>query len=308
MDKAKVLIIGSSGFLGQRLCETLAGDGHDLVRVGRRPPSSRLISGPYFQIDVTQREGLETLLDRIPEVQLVIYLAAATPYSPETRDDLTSLLKTNIIGPCYLLEWLDRAGQHLEGICFASSVDVYGPVTKSPVDEHCLTRPVTNYGITKLAGELLFSDYCAKRDMPMAVLRFTQIYGPADNSPKLVTAMMRDVADGKRPTIYGDGSDLRDLLFIDDAVASIKRFVETRQSGTFNVATGQSFSVLQIASQIMKQFAIDEPPRFLARQKDKVDFVFDTSRLNNDFGFRTTFDLEKGLQKTAQWLKHEHGV
>lgn len=305
MPRTKILIIGSTGFLGQRLSETLSRDGYDLMTVGRRPSASRSVLDLHFQVDVTDRESIEALLDWLSEVQIVIYLASATPYSTSTRDDLTPLLKANIIGPCYFLDLLNRAGKQIEGICFASSVDVYGPITKLPIDETSPTRPATNYGLSKLAGELLFSDYGAKHGIDMAMLRFTQIYGPADNSPKLVPSIIRNIVDGKPPGIFGDGSDMRDLLFIDDAVAAIRHFVETRKSGTFNVATGRSFSISQIVSLIMKQFGIEGPPGLLPRQKDKSDFVFDTSRLNQDFGFRTTADLEKGLQTTAQWFKHE---
>ena len=299
----RIMIVGSTGFVGKRLTERLLEEGHSPVLVGKEEAFSGSGSGSYYQIDITQRGSVAKLNDCISDIDTVIYLAASLPYSTKIKDDLASAVKVNIDGANNFIELMEKAGPRVKKVCYASTADVYGQAERLPIEEKDAVSPVSNYAVTKRAGEILFSDYCSRHSLSLATLRFSQIYGPGDNSPKLIPSTIRTILKGKMPEIYGDGSDLRDMLFIDDAAAAVKHWLAGEKSGIYNVATGRSSSVLEIVQEILRQFNIKQPPALCPRRRKKADFVFNTDRLNKDFGFEASFNLERGLRKTIQWCQ-----
>jgi len=133
----------------------------------------------------------------------------------------------------------------LRYICYLSSIGVYAdPPVYSPIDEDHPTAPTNTYGVTKLAAEQYVRVYGLRTGIPVTVLRLCGVYGPGDYNPLLlpkraVQSFIRRVADGLPPTVYGDGLERRDHVYIDDVVQAIKLALQRRVDGVFNIATGQ---------------------------------------------------------------------
>jgi nucleoside-diphosphate-sugar epimerase len=135
-------------------------------------------------------------------------------------------------------------------IIFFSSVDVYGLVPpNTKVSENLPAAPTNYYGISKLASELLLKNACSKHNVPLLIMRLSGAYGADDEAGSTIGKMIASARKGEI-TIFGDGKDLRDFVYIEDISRLIKEAVARKISGTFNIATGISHTITGIAETI----------------------------------------------------------
>jgi len=299
------LVTGSTGFLGQALVARLKADGH-ITRVARSVPDS---SGTFVacNLDAT----VESWRAAAEGCAGVFHLAWATVPSTANADPLADL-ETNVTGTVRLLEAL----RHLPNIpiTFASSGGtVYGEAEALPLAEHHPLRPMTAYGASKAAAEHYALFYRRLWGVDARVVRLSNPFGPGqDISGQLGAASIfaaRALA-GERIEIWGDGSVIRDYIYVDDAISGLlatmlappDRF--DALDPVVNIGSGRGVSLRELISLLMQ--ILDKPIEVAykpARDFDVRTNVLDITRARSLLGWSPKISLEEGLSRHITYLK-----
>ncbi len=142
---------------------------------------------------------------------------------------------------------------------------------------------------------------CKKRGITLTILRFTQIYGPREPLIKAIPLFIREIAHNHAPTIFGDGSEKRDYLFVSDAALSVVNTIDKKVSGIFNIASGESVTLKETLDMLIAISGKEIIPNYEERKKLKIDIVFDTSKAQTELGFYPQISLNDGLQQSYDW-------
>ncbi|MBW6464611.1 MAG: NAD-dependent epimerase/dehydratase family protein, partial [Firmicutes bacterium] len=209
----------------------------------------------------------------------------------------------NVLGTQRLLEWARRV--KLQRFVYASSSSVYGNSDKLPMNEADLPKPMSPYGVTKLAAEHLCNLYHQNFNVPSVSLRYFTVYGPGQRPDMAFNRFIRAILAGEELVIYGNGEQTRDFTFIDDIVnanlaAAASRGVCGR---VYNIGGGSRISVngvLEILGHLSgKKVKVRHEP---VQAGDPPHTYADTARARGELGFMPQGSLEEGLQKMIEWF------
>jgi UDP-glucose 4-epimerase len=289
----RILVTGGAGFIGSQVVRDLRARGDEVVVVDRHPhPDAELVSiaGDIADPDVVA-EALA------PGTDAVVHLAAMTSVL-ESKKDPEGVFRTNVVGTSNLLERARNLGT--ERFVFISSNAVVGDVGTATMDESALLRPLTPYGGTKAAGEMMMSYYGASYDMVAVTLRYTNIYGVGmQRKDSVVARLMRAALAGTSIPIYGDGEQVRDYLYVADASAAVLLALGLERPELFIVGYGASVSMNEIHRMAVEVTGIDIPAEQIpARPGEMPAVIVDTSRARAA-GFEPRYDLRRGM--AAAW-------
>lgn len=295
----RVLAVGGNGFIGWHLVAALRARGHDVIVAGRRPqPIRPLMDGvPYVSADIGDKDRLTRLLEG---VDAVAHLASATV--PATGDkDPASDITRNLLGTLSLVEAMGIAG--VQRLLFLSSGGtVYGPPQAIPVDESHPLVPTCSYGIVKLAIERYLDVFAATRGLRPVVIRASNPYGPLQGNlgvQGIIGTFLQCIREGRPIEIWGDGSVVRDYIFVADLAQLCVLALESDMVGTYNAGSGVGTAVRDLASLVIAttgaQAEIVHRP---GRKLDVPVSVLDPTRARRDFGWRAETALGEGLALT----------
>jgi CDP-glucose 4,6-dehydratase len=311
----RVLVTGATGIVGSALVRELTDSGADVVAVVRDEPagSPLLASGALSQINVVRGsvENLRLVQRTMAEyeIEIAFHLAAQTQVPTADRDPFGTL-EANIRGTYVLLEAI-RVVAPSTPIVIASSDKAYGDSGSLPYLE---AHPLMGRGIydaSKSAADLVSSAYAATFDMPLAIARCGNIYGPGDlNWQRLVPSVIRALLTGERPVIRSDGNPRRDYLHVRDAVEGYLLLAESLLEGrfngeAFNFGHGEPVSVLTIVQRL--QTIIGRPdlhPQILGEAAGEIrDQYLDASKARDKLGWEPKVSLDDGLASTVAWYR-----
>src|SRR2546427_4403199 len=224
-DPTRVVVTGAAGFIGSHLCERLLGDGHEVIGIDS--------FSDYYERD-SKEQNLETLrrdgrfaleeLDLVAAdlskplrgAKVVFHLAGQPGVRPSWGGHFDRYVQDNIVATQRLLEALREVA--VERLVFASSSSVYGDAEMFPTKETALPRPVSPYGMTKLAAEHLTFVYLRNFGIPATSLRYFTVYGPRQRPDMAFVRFMDALVEGHEIEIFGDGEQTREFTFVSDAV------------------------------------------------------------------------------------------
>jgi UDP-glucose 4-epimerase len=191
----------------------------------------------------------------------------------------------------------------------ASTNAVVGDVGTAMITEHLPLRPLTPYGATKAACEMLLSGYAGAYGMATCALRFSNVYGPGmAHKDSFVPRLMRTALAGSTVQIYGDGTQRRDLVHIDDVVRGVLLCWETRYSGSVIIGSGLSVSVLELVEAVRRATGRSLRTEHVAAQQGEMPaVVLDLSHSADVIGYRPAVDLADGLASTWRYFRDEVG-
>lgn len=296
----RVAVIGA-GFIGTHVAAGLLEAGAEVTVVNRSPLDGRkqelLRAARMAIVDASARELVRP---HLVDVDHVIYCASGLMPADSNLDPVadTQLSLPPLLNVLALLR--ERPGV---GITYLSSGGtVYGAPHAEEIDEGHPTDPITSYGIMKLAGEKYALMHSRLYGVPVRILRCANVFGehqPATRSQGVIAVFLDRIARGEPIPLYGDGSIVRDFVYVGDVVALIMRTMATREgSVTLNVGTGEGASlarIVELIERVSGRTALIE--RRADRGYDVSRVVLDIALARGEFGFRP-LPLEDGLRRT----------
>ncbi|HEY9333550.1 MAG TPA: NAD-dependent epimerase/dehydratase family protein [Kribbella sp.] len=299
MDE-RVLVTGASGFIGRAVVGALRGRGVAVTAVDREPPDASWDGGVHVVTgDLAEQETCVAAFETRPTS--VVHLAALTSVLRSVDAPMQTFAQ-NVTITQVLLE-LSR-GSGVEAFVLASTNAVVGNVGTSVINVDLPLRPLTPYGATKAACEMLLSAYSGSYGMATAALRFTNVYGPGmSHKDSFVPRMMRAALSGTGVKVYGDGQQRRDLVFIDDVVSGVLRALDTRYDGRAIIGSGRSVSVLEMIDTVRAVTGQPVPAEHIEAPAGEMPAV--VVDVTNDLGYEPTVSLEDGLARTWRYFEKQ---
>ena len=307
----RALVTGGAGFVGSHLVDLLVDRRWEVLVV------DDLSSGVLENLAGARHRGKVTVhvtSIRTPELaevaeryrpEVVFHLAAQVKVPVSVADPVRDA-EINVLGTLNVLESARRSGARK--VVFASSGGaVYGPRTPLPAKERASRVPPTPYGISKKIVEDYFRWYADNHNIEYLLLAPGNIYGPRQDAGAeggVVAVFIEQMLAGNRPTIYGDGSQTRDFVYVADVVDAFVRGADAGNGVFLNVASGVETSVVQLYEQIAAAVGYPVPPDFAApRAGDVPRSVLDPGRARTVLGWEPWTPLAEGLGLTVEWFR-----
>jgi UDP-glucose 4-epimerase len=316
------LITGGCGFIGtsliKRILESnpaanirildslLVGSREDLSEVCsyKELPANYLGVAPNkIELVVGDIRDENVCLSAAKGVEAIIHLAANTGVLPSVQDPKLDCI-TNVLGTLNLLEAARHNG--VKKFIFASSGAPIGEC-EPPIHEEMAPHPVSPYGASKLAGEGYCSAYCRSYSIETICLRFGNVYGPrSKHKSSVVAKFIKRAIGGEKCEVYGDGSQTRDFIFIDDLISALVKAVESSCAGeVFQIASSKERSINEVVAGIKKKLegvGVDMKVVEGEVQKGEVSRNFsDTRKAEKLLGWKSEMDFDIGLEKTIEY-------
>lgn len=293
----KILVTGGSGFIGSHVVEHYQDKGDVIVLDNLRTGYRRNLTDLKCQFVEGSILDSELLNRIMPGVDFVIHLAALVSV-PESMSKPMEAVDLNVRG---LLNVLGSAEKHgVKKLAFASSAAIYGENPAHPKVETLMPDPRSPYAITKLDGEYYCSLMNRENRLQTACLRFFNVFGPRQDPGSAYAAaipiFLQRAKEGKPITIFGDGGQTRDFIYVKDIVGALAFALENQNvQGVYNAGYGQSISIRGIAEQILRLTNSNSAIEFLPeRPGDIRHSMSDPSKLLST-GWQPTFDVASGL-------------
>jgi len=283
----RVLVTGGAGFVGRHVVRALQAVGAEVSAVDRSPhPDVPTVLGDLRDGDVRERAVVHGL-------DAVVHLAAITSVlgSVEAPEETTEL---NVVATAGLLELCRTRG--VGAFALASTNAVVGDVGTGVITEDLALRPLTPYGATKAAGEMLLSGYAGAFGLRTPAVRLTNVYGPGMRAKdSFVPRLMRAAAEGRGVVVYGDGEQRRDLVHVHDAARAIAQAALGWPSGPVIVGGARSYTVNEMVAAAREATGAEIPVEHQpARPGEMPAVVVDVARARS-LGYEPTTSLAEGM-------------
>ena len=318
---AKVVVTGVAGFIGSTLADRLLEDGHEVVgvdsfenyypRTMKVANLARAVGNPRFTLaegnllDLAAHDGGQgcapLLRQEIGEADTIYHLAAQAGVRASWGRSFRTYTDNNVLATQLLLEECRPAGVHR--FVYASSSSVYGDSPQLPLREDGPCRPLSPYGVTKLAGEQLCDLYLRNFDVPAVSLRFFTVYGPRQRPDMGFHRFIRALLAGEEIPIYGDGEQTRDFTYVDDIVDGLVAATQASAGLVINLGGGSRVSLNDALRTLERATGMPVKRRMQAQEAGDVRHTWaDVSRAHETLGFTPKITLEAGLRREFEWF------
>lgn len=306
----KIILLGAAGFIGTNLVLYLANNPNNIITVVDKDRSyfKILESKNIHNIRFLESDfSLRTDFGKMIEGQDVVYHLVSTTVPTLSNKSIPDELSANVVMTSLLLEACVKNG--ISKIVFLSSGGtVYGKVSKCPLNEEAPTNPITSYGLQKITIEKLLYLYFYMYGLDYRVIRLSNPYGPYQRPNGVlgaVTTFTYKALTNEEVVVYGDGSVVRDFIYIDDVINGIISIVNGDSVyKTFNLGCGYGTSINEVLSTI--ELVLNKKINIRYTEKRQVDVpinYLDVSRYETEFGRFEPISLETGIKKTAEFMK-----
>ncbi|MDQ4098006.1 MAG: GDP-mannose 4,6-dehydratase [Actinomycetota bacterium] len=309
----RTLVTGGAGFIGSTLVDRLLAEGHAVDVVDDLSSGSlahlaeaRANSDHEFsfhRLDIRSDAVVELVAHRQPEV--VFHLAAQADVRVSV-DRPAFDADVNIIGLLKVLEGARRAGTR-KVVFAASGGTLYGETDKLPLRESAEQRPVSPYGVSKKAGIDYLNAYRDLHGIECTHLALANVYGPRQDphgEAGVVAIFAGLLLAGEQCTIFGDGEQTRDFVYVDDVVDAFSRAATRGDGLLINIGTGTETSVNQLYSVMATLAGVDAPPRYAAARPGELRrSALDPGRASLRLGWKPWTSLEEGTSAVLRWFR-----
>jgi UDP-glucose 4-epimerase len=311
---ATFLVTGAAGFIGSHLCDRLLAEGKRVVGVDdlSRGRIANLVEArsyggrfTFYTMDV-RAEGVRTILER-HQPEVVMHLAAQGSVARSIREPLLDA-SANVMGLLNLMEGAAAAG--VRKVVFASSgTSIYGEQRRIPIKETARkgSRPTSPFGVSKKVAEDYLAFYSRYRGVDFTALALANVYGPRqdpEGETGVVAVFAGRMLRGQPPTVFGDGNQTRDYVFIDDAVHGLALAADGASGQLLNVGTGLETSVNLVYRLLAEITGFAEPPAHGPLPSgDILRSALDNELAAAELGWKPWTHLEDGLRETVAYLK-----
>lgn len=316
------LITGGCGFIGTSLIKKILESNPnanirilDNLLVGSKEDLAEVCSYKELSLNSISSapRGIELVIEDVRDeeaclsvakgIEVIVHLAANTGVLPSVENPRLDCV-TNVLGVLNMLE--SARHNSVRKFIFASSGAPVGEC-KPPIHEELAPHPVSPYGASKLAGEGYCSAYYRSFSIDTICLRFGNVYGPrSKHKSSVVAKFIKRAISGEDCEVYGDGSQTRDFIFIDDLTGALIKSVESSCAGeVFQIASSKERSINEVVAGIkkkLKEFGVDMKVVEGEAQKGEVSRNFsDTRKAEKLLGWKPKMDFDLGLEKTIEY-------
>ena len=303
----RILVTGGAGFIASHIVDRYIELGHTVSVVDDLSTGSREnlnLEATFYEVDIRDSDALDAVFKR-EKPDVVNHHAAQIDVRRSTRDPVFDA-EVNIVGSINILEAMVRNG--VKRIIYASTGGaIYGEPEWLPVTEEHPARPISQYGISKHTVEHYLYLYSCNYGLEYVSLRYPNLYGPRQNPRgeagvvSIFTALM---LKGVTPTIYGDGEQLRDYVYVDDVVDANVVALERGSNISVNIGTGVGVSVNRIFAELAEITGFGGEAEYKPARKGEVKRIYlDPTRARELLGWSAKTSLRDGLRLTVEYLK-----
>jgi len=301
MEIKRILVTGSSGTIGTRLCEKLLEENYEIVGVDKKPNKwNNRINDLTVIRDLRNKQTIKNLPK---DIDMVIHLAAnARVYNLVIHP---SLARENFEVLFNTLEFCRK--NNIKRFVFASSREVYGnsKIVQSE-NEAYVTNCESPYTASKIGGEALVHAYHQCYGINFIIIRFSNVYGMYDDTDRVIPLFIKLTKENKDLVVYGK-EKLLDFTYIDDAISGVLRCVENFdqvKNDVFNIASGKGISIIELAQLIQKY--MNGRSKVIIKENrtgEVVKFIADISKAREKLGYEPKTAIDEGIKKSIQWYK-----
>lgn len=307
--KKNILVTGGAGFIGSNIARRCLSLGQNVVIVDNLA-TGKLENVPeaaqFVNLDISIKDDYK----KLPDIDFDAVFHSAAQSSGEISNEKPSLdLTSNALGTLFLLQWSMEKG--INRFLYASSMAVYGNVSRVPVSEGEACRPISFYGISKLAGEHYVQHYYGK-GLQTTIFRMFSVYGPHQDLENLkqgmVSIYMAYLLKGEPVLVKGSGERFRDFIYVDDVVDAWLMALDNPKSfgNIYNLGSGKKTLVRELIQEEINVFGLD--PNYPVRHEgstpaDQFGMYADISKIKRDLSWAPKTTLTKGLKKMVEWAR-----
>ena len=304
-----ICVTGGAGFIGSHLVDRLIELGHDVLVIDNLSTGMRSFvheDAQFIEMDVRDPKLLSVFEEFKPSI---VFHEAAQTMVQSSMENPSYDCDVNLIGLIIVLDACRKV--NVEQFLMPSSAAVYGDLAVLPLTEDLSGMPSSFYGLTKLTAEGYLRIYHEAFGLNTVCFRYANVYGPRQGDGGeggVISIFNRLIVEGQPLTVFGDGEQTRDFIYVDDVVdANIKAMGNGQCTGIYNISTNKGTSV----NELITRFRTISGTDFMVYYEDERIGDIKHSRLSNvkaerDFGFTATTTLEDGLQKTLEYFKAHH--
>lgn len=299
----KILVTGSSGSIGTRVCEELIATGHEVVGADWKPNQWNT-EVDKLTINVDLRDEAKTAAALSVDIDMVIHLAANARVYNLIQDPF--LARDNFDTLFSVLEFVRK--NDVKKFIFASSREVYGNATSTSCKEEDanFSNSESPYTASKVGGEAVVHAYHRCYGVPFVILRFANVYGLYDDSDRVVPLFIKKCARGEDLSVFGEGKTL-DFTHSDDiatgVLSAIEKFDEVKNE-TFNISYGVGTTIVDLAKLIATEMETDNKVQIEEnRAGEVINSVIDITKAKERLHFKPSVPIEPGIKKTIAWYK-----
>jgi nucleoside-diphosphate-sugar epimerase len=308
------LVTGCAGFIGSHLAERVVKDQHEVIGIDcftdyyprwikekNLQWLGRQSNFVFHEVDLLDAD-FDLITGSLSNSLIIFHLAAQAGVRASWGKDFEIYTENNVRATQRLLEWA-KDKKFVRKFIYASSSSVYGDTDVLPMVEDSLLRPLSPYGVTKLAGEHLCNLYWKNFGVPVVSLRYFTVYGPRQRPDMAFHKFIKAILKDKEIEIYGDGEQTRDFTYIDDVVEASVSAVSATEGEIFNIGRGTRLALkdtVKILQEIMKK---EVRVKYIPVQKGDVRHtVADITKARKFLKYDPKVGLESGLAKEIEWL------
>jgi UDP-glucose 4-epimerase len=302
-------VTGGAGFIGSHLIEWLLKNGHEVICLDNFEPYydpevkknniRAFLENKNFRLEVGDIRDQENLARLLEGTDFVFHQAAQAGVGISVKDPLKAH-EVNATGTLILLE--SALNTDVEKIINASSSSVYGKIEYLPFDENHPTRPISPYGISKLAAEEYCRVFSELYGLKTVSLRYFTVYGPRMRPDLAINIFTRKALTNEPITIFGDGTKTRDFTHIEDIVRA-NLIAMQKGAGAYNIGGGHHISIKDLAQKIIQITGSFSQIQYSNPVKGDAEHTFaDTTKATRELGWKPQISLKEGLERYISWV------
>jgi len=301
----KILVTGGAGFIASNIIDSYISKGHEVIIIdnlstGRKENLNS--KARFYLTDVRDKTRIEDIFSK-EKPDIVSHHAAQIDVRKSVSDPAFDT-ESNIMGIINIGESCVKHG--VKKIIFSSSGGVMYGECERPAREADVKPPISPYGISKFASELYLNYWKELYGLRYTALRYANVYGPrqAGGEAGVISIFIRSFLEGKQATIFGDGKQERDYVYVSDVVDANTKALDKGDNNSFNIGTGKTTSVNELYDLIKKSFGSTITPKYaLARPGELQKNVIDNQKAADILGWSPRMNLSGGIEETISWFK-----
>ncbi len=291
----KILVAGGTGFIGKRLLQILSYLNAEVYAITRRNDYIKMKNIVYLKLDLRNLVGLKEMRNG-NRYDAAVYMAANIPLRGEKKETLFDA-KRATLDP--YLNFLEAFGEDVKQLIYISSIDAIGHCAQEGYGEEIFPDTPTPYGLAKYAGEFYTKSLAEGLDIPYAILRFSQVYGPNEPVVRIIPILKECLLENRQFSLITSGNEKRRYLYIDDAAQAVCRAIVNKEMGVFNIAGPDTVTVMGLI-RLMERIWNRKLDLEVKNIKEGEDNIPSIDKAETLLGYCPEISAEKGLVKVKE--------